>query len=498
MACAKQARDSIGIEYKADGRTHDSKPQKPVDYDELHMLDDETLALIVARAQLVNKITERGGHEIANLEARLNTLQETGIPFRPSVLTPGHLADWFHDSINQMQLPKEVRRHMMDVFGDYGIELMLDFYRGANQVLIEHGIMPDMKITNVKISHNHAPKSPTQMLHRRLEQLDDIFSHLPVANWQAGLLESVIRKGEPEDTNTYEQKQQKHTKATSVKLSASQVQSIDHVEAVFREMLGNELISKRMREELQRLIVPLVYIRLSGDPDTFVDHDSPVRVFVRQLAILGQRDNEEPLHEFENIRSLIGRIVSEHGQDMDSFRSGADALFTLTRNEVKRRMNESTANLMAQATKDATAQVTIELNEHAAGLNLPESVQRFIVRLLGPWMIVRHVRYGESSPQWEQAREFAATFFDALRPATTEKGQLRKRALRRLSMQEAKTRTERSKMPPDEAQELLYGIEQHFNYLNQMPLPSPTTSSHPQSGSNIVVQEVLGSPIPPS
>lgn len=467
---------------------------KAVDFEELHMLEEGALDLIVERARIVNKVSERGGADVAHLEARLNTLQGTGFVFIAKALTPGHFADWFHNSLSEMKIPPEAFKHLIEVFSGLGVELMLDFYKGANRVLIQQGVLPDMKVANVKISHNHDPRLASHALNRRLERLDDVMSHLPLADWRPGHLRESIERFDSEAAPfaALSKAQGSEPEAPEEEvLSEAQIQSVDHVEAIFRDLLSDDNISVRMREELHKLIVPIVAIRLSGDPDSFAPVNSPVRVFVRQLALLGRRDFEAPLQDFESIKSIVGRIVAEHGKEIASFRSATDALYTLTKMEMQHRMSETTSNLLAKSTQDATTQVTIELNELAAGLKLPKAVQSYIIRLLGPWMIVRHVRYGAYSEQWEQARDSAASFFDALRPATTEKEHLRKRALRRLCIKIGREKTERSKLPKEEVQELVTKVEEYFNELDQMTFETHKKSNAIQVVNNLSHHQYL-------
>jgi hypothetical protein len=85
---------------------------------------------------------------------------------------------------------------------------------------------------------------------------------------------------------------------------------------------------------------------------------------------------------------------------------------------------------VATFAREAHRQVTAELTEHAAGLALPAEIKQFVVELLGPWMMVRYHRYGPDSAPWQQARSFAASFFDGLRPAVSSADEARKQALR--------------------------------------------------------------------
>ncbi|MGH8459386.1 MAG: hypothetical protein ACRESV_08545, partial [Nevskiales bacterium] len=197
------------------------------------------------------------------------------------------------------------------------------------------------------------------------------------------------------------------------------------------------------------------------------------------------------------------RIVAEEGQVLDSLHSGAEALYTLARRQVKR-LKEQRSDQSAEQNPDvekatecltlaeeARKQVMMEIREHAAGMSLPLPVQEFVLRLLGPWMIVRYQRYGDGSQPWAEARAFAALFFDALRLAVDEKEQVRKHALRRQTLVQAKVRSERSNAPVERAAELLVWLEIHFAKLDQRLYLAPTPGSNSGVSTSLAFLESL-------
>src|SRR5262249_3949297 len=160
----------------------------------------------------------------------------------------------------------------------------------------------------------------------------------------------------------------------------AQAQSVDHVESLLLDWLRDDRISARVRDEIRRLTLPILVGRLICG-DEFAAPDNPIRVFLRQLAVIGYRDQEFPLSSYESVRLIVDRIAAEQGGESASFRSAADALNTLSRQEVRRRLSahahERPSKPIADVTREsedrvavheAHRQVTAELTEHAAGI----------------------------------------------------------------------------------------------------------------------------------
>lgn len=447
----------------------------PVDHVELELLSEVELKLTLARARLVHKVMDQGKHEVAALRARFETLREAGVNIDPAALAPDQLADGFMSAIAALNGPAPVQERLMDVYGDRGVAALLEFYQGVNHLLAERDILPKFRIGDGKAGHVFRDTKPARQTPSLRERMGEAQAESPLSDWRPGQLRELLEQPAANAGST----------ATAPVLSPAQVQQIDHVEAFFLSIPRDARISDRVRNELNRVILTIMTI---PDPEKFSIPDHPVRAFVRQLTVLGYRDQESPLREFDMIQALVGRIVSEQGQDIDSFYSGAEALYTLARRAVKRLKDpraepapESRQPALSSAV-EARQQVLLELREHAAGTVLPLPAQEFVLRLLGPWMMVRYQRYGEQSQPGAEARAFASLFFDALRPAVDAKEQLRKRALRRQTLQHARARTERSRVPADDAIALLTWLEHHLagmdKCLDAAPLregPQPDT-----------------------
>jgi hypothetical protein len=306
------------------------------------------------------------------------------------------------------------------------------------------------------------PAHFAQLLDAKLNAMQQALAQLTDEEWAPGTLRSTFKLPPP------------------IAISPEQEESIDHIEAVFLDLIRDTRISARFRSEFNRLILPMMSLRLS-DEDLFQNPENPVRRFIRQLALLGFRDKEFPIEEFEHISLIVGRIVSERGQEIASFTTGADALYTIARNEVQRQLEaryQSRKPVHGPETQDETAEAAAlaahrfvqgTLRAMSAGLHLPTVIQHFVLRLLAPWMMKTHQQHGEDSEEFRDCLLYASTFFDLLETATSEDKhqlniQLRKQALEQIAFEVLRSRTR-----TEEVIMLLEGVAGYFEELDANP-----------------------------
>lgn len=503
--------------------------KKDVAVDELTLLDDDSLNVVMLRARLVSSVMEKARESVVALEVRLEVLKQAGAQINSKAFTPGAIADGFMETLEQLAVPPEVQIVLMETYSDRGAEMLVNFYKDLNELLVQHKVLPNFKYSMIKsppgaartpsktdeesghAASDHssgtggsseptkanagnkggggkggtgggdgkagmdmAPPWPAvsagaaipadfaQLLDAKLNAMQQALAHLTAETWQPGTLRDTFSLPPP------------------ISLSPDQEESIDHIEAVFLDLIRDTRISSRFRSELNRLILPLMSLRLS-DAELFKDPENPVRRFIRQLALLGYRDMELPIREFEHISLIVGRIVSERAQELASFKSGADALYTIARNEVRLQLearqksrkrpgaaaprNEAEETRAAESLRFARE----ALRSMSAGLHLPTIAQHFVLRLLAPWMMVEYQRHGEDSDQMRDCILLASTFFDLLEPAIDEALHKRKKLLRQQTIEQMAFETLQSRTQEREAVILLEGMAAYFDELNADP-----------------------------
>jgi hypothetical protein len=251
----------------------------------------------------------------------------------------------------------------MEIYGDRGVESLIEFYRSVNEQLRGLGIQPHYQITQLR--SNVARDAATVVPQRTVEAPRDANHDTPLADWRPGEIRSCLAR-------------------QFVLIPAMTLATLDHaarVEPILLEMLKDPRISARVRHEVDRVVRTLVLHCLPA-PEQFTKADSPVRLFLRQLTLLGYRDHDAPLCEFDILQTMAARIVAENGRDLDTFHSAAEALYTLARREVRRQVLQRAVGDLGEPgtgadapgpcnlAQEARRQVMTELREHALGMSL--------------------------------------------------------------------------------------------------------------------------------
>jgi hypothetical protein len=443
------------------------EPEVPPAVPELSLMDSDSLAATLLRAKMVSRVMERGRSDLTALEERLDQLQRSGLSLNPRALGPGMLADGFLSVLKDLKVPPEVQTLLLDVYGEEGVQSLIELYGGVNKVLIERGIAPELQITNRRtFRHAGEPKPEERRQATAPQMFQAMMSQLARGDWQPGLLRQSLPFVSPASTG---------------RLSPAQLRAVDHLESVSFTHLSDRRISERVRHEIAKLVPPLLESEVAR-PGEFAVDDNPARTFIRELAALGHHDQDQAVRGFADIQTTIERIVAEHAAEMESFRIGINVLHTLLQRELDRAVAPATkpgfpAGAPAHADEAAQEEhrfrmrleatrrrVALELNDRAAGLELDPAVAAFALEMLGPWMMDRYLRHGAGSKQWAEARAFASEFFEAARPAVSEADQQRRQVRRTRVMREARLRLQHGASAGRGAK-VLGDLERYFQNL---------------------------------
>lgn len=319
-------------------------PVRNISFDELQLLDDGALVNVIVRARIV-VVMEKARLSAATLETRLDALQQAGARINPKSLAPGMVADEFVALLNELSVSKYVQTPLTEVYGLCGVEMLLDVYDDINRLLMQQGILPDYKtrIADDLIKTQAASiapelamssgtawdpvETPTSGLaaapmttDEKIVAMQQALASLVADDWRPGKLREIFQH------------------SSTMVLTPEQERAIDPVEGVFLHLLRDASISRRFRAAMSRLI-PSLLLLPPAEAAALSNAEHAVRRFMRQLTVLGVRDQQSPLQDFESIHVLIARITAEHAREMASFTQGADVLLAIAKNEVQRQLS---------------------------------------------------------------------------------------------------------------------------------------------------------------
>ena len=119
-------------------------PAQSVSVDELQLLEDAALVNVIVRARIV-AVMEKARLAASTLDPRLDALHEAGGKINARSLAPGVVADEFVAVLSELSVVRYIQLPLREVYGLCGVEMLIDVYDDLNQLLMQHGVLPDDK-----------------------------------------------------------------------------------------------------------------------------------------------------------------------------------------------------------------------------------------------------------------------------------------------------------------------------------------------------------------
>lgn len=204
-----------------------------------------------------------------------------------------------------------------------------------------------------------------------------------------------------------------------------EVQAVEVVSRFFKEILSDTHITKPARTELARLKLPIVKTALA-DLDFFRNPQHPARAVMHELAGLGAmvRDTHSPA--YEQISSLVDKLINNYSKGPEEFDKAAKALQKISAEEAKRFLKEEkkfSEERRKQAISNAKQVVREKIDEIAGEQGLPEEAKNFVYKLWAPYMAIQFLRHGSNSQAWEVSCNQLKEIIDLIRGERSEKNQ---------------------------------------------------------------------------
>ena len=141
------------------------------DEDELSLVDQDEMEEMVAISAMSSRAISLFGESINHLQARLEFLSlKTGQAIDKQALDPKHICESFSLSLKHLALSSNNRLIMNKLFEQQVLLRMVDVYQAINQLLIDEGVLPQ-----IKLMHRHAAKKASVVI----EQQESIINTEP-------------------------------------------------------------------------------------------------------------------------------------------------------------------------------------------------------------------------------------------------------------------------------------------------------------------------------
>lgn len=447
--------------------------RKQVSFDELALVDDFEVERFVRRSRLVTQLLNDHKADIKLVEARLNQLKELGAEINPRALSPARLFEALQTSLDVYELPESARMVFVQYFEDQCVPVLINGYELVNKILVEQGIDSTLELKNIKSKQrfNRVPEESKHYLQQEmvgaLHQLNDNISKIPPHYLPAGELSQKVQEILAQNVDS--QGSQKDGPSSKT-IESDHVRQIEFIEKIVKNIAEDDNIDSRVKELILEMQVPLAILSIN-DPKLFSDANHPGRKLVRELTLFGQSHKSNIDRRIEEVRSLVRQVCSDGGQVTDIVAETAESVWRISEQElehfVKTSRMERRQRLREIRLQEAKQRVVLELREQLLNHKLPEELKPIMLKLVGPWMVVRYIRYGHNSRPWLEAVAYMMLAFDAIQPVEEKKLVSRRVVLRNHLLRALKSRTERSTLPEEEIEKLTRLTEDYFTSLNE-------------------------------
>ncbi|KEF30806.1 hypothetical protein D777_02748 [Marinobacter nitratireducens] len=401
--------------------------------------------------------------DLLQLKLRLDKLGIANATGHHNPLGPSLVCEAFHAGLSQMKTSREVEKVCLKVFEQSVLQHLGPLYKELNNILIRHGVLPDLDLTKY-LSDKAAntkepqpkPKAPTESVKKAAAPAErekptsqpgktgNEFrgyaqaaqtAFATVRNLLTTLNASRVARGDAEPVafapnarplssgELQRELQQLQVEAPGAealplrervvekvkesgdnRLNEEQQSTLDVVDRFFHSVVESPKLSEHAQARMRQLEVPVLKV-VMRDPEFFDDQDSPVRGVLNRLAQLGVKGGRINPVVQRRMDELVTRITNDFEQDTGVFEQTVQELDTLIdrQNLVYRRNVErvTAAAEGAQKVSDSKAAVSEVLNQKLAGRKVPKAV---LSLLDGGWrdlLSLTWIRQGADSQLWQ-------------------------------------------------------------------------------------------------
>lgn len=473
------ARAFTGFTTRNSEQSH-SAAERELHEDQLSLVEEDELEETLAITNMVDKAETRYSQELNGLNQRLSVLSGgSKVEHRSNPVGPAAICESLRRSAADFRLDTHTRLILYKLFDRHVINELEGLYGELNQLLIEAGVLPQIKTPLRRPqdkappprtgeqerpeSEEGAPAGEVEAMHTIRELLASrhggdasaqyhynpysdealmgkqpsataYYAHLDLINALAVLQGEIARTartiqpgamGEIKDS-LIDQVRKLTDSAKSQKMSRDDEDTIDLVGMLFEYILTDRNLPDTIQATLSRLQIPYLKIALM-DRRFFNQRAHPARRLLDDMARAGigwTPENDKDNKLLDKLREVVDRVLGEFDDDLDLFDdlvADFDEFMSGYRRVAEvaeKRTTEATRGRerLHEARKQAAREITGRLN----AADLPRPAQNLLSR---PWanvLVLTLLRHGEDSREWAQVLQVADDVIWAVQPKTDE------------------------------------------------------------------------------
>ncbi|MBB3062948.1 DUF1631 domain-containing protein [Microbulbifer rhizosphaerae] len=441
-AIAERFADNIDRAFQV----REERGADPFASESLSLVHNDDLEQLVAADTMVANAKRDFAEPITELSLRLDTLYAVKIYDKNNPLGPDGICDAFVEAVRPLDLHIRARLTLLKKFEQVVMLQLRDFYDRCNQLLMERGILPNLReqrrlvrqrssrptpttpaggssapaqgpgtqgtggggtgMSGGMISGNFAPGLVPASAGLAPMPSGDLLGHLgelqSAAPYQSG--------GEIQLLNVAELLQQRLVQANqSASLAKVDSDIIKLVEMLFSFILDDRNLAEPLKNQLGRLQLPLLKVAIA-DKSFFSKGGHPARKLLNELADAatgwqpGEHFETDPL--YREVSKVVDRVLEEFDRDVNIFSLLLESFRQFIQRERKRAemlerriVDEADGRAKTQA---ARARVAAVMDALVAERELPPVVQEWLQKVWNNMLFLTCVKEGTESEAWSR------------------------------------------------------------------------------------------------
>ena len=431
----------------------DAAVPAPVSYDKLALVPNDELERTVALDAMVAKVFSRDGFALGQLTTRLNVLVHKRLDDASNPLGPALLCEYFLQAGRNLGVEIKVKLIILKLFEKYVLADTDQLYAQANQLLIEAGILPELKAAPARRAADRATGRPRSdeaagkppaasatttaaveegvqevfsalqgLLHSlrgsMVPKVDTGTEALPISTHDLMRLLSHLQQYVPSKTteDDYDLRHQLEQLLTRVSVKSGKFRVVGVVDEdvinliamLFEFILDDRNLPDSLKLLIGRLQIPMLKVAVL-DKSFFSRGSHPARRLLNEIASAamgwGNRDDYQRDALYVRVEQIVQRLLNDFVDDTALFSELLVDFLAFSSDERRR------SELLEQRTRDAEEgraraalarhRVEEELNRRLLGKTLPQVVVRLLQEAWSKVLLLVCLKHGDQSPEWQ-------------------------------------------------------------------------------------------------
>ncbi len=413
--------------------------QQPRDGD-FEMVDPEVMERSVALKNMSEKARGMFPEEIAHLETRIEWLgYRYGTSIDKQLIDPHRVCEAFGNAIDGLELALESKLVIFKLFEQKVVSRLGGLYERLNQILIDAGVLPQIKLTRSFKSQGRYQKAASEdgdesegdggssvvdseLPQEALDVINGIIKERPrqyrndeytpdSINESLRAVQSELPQETEEPVTPAQIKETvvnritEDAKAEDREVARYDEKLIDLVSAMFDFIYNNGELSDSVKALLSRLQIP--YIKAALVDSTLLQDDEHVaRLFLNQVThtSIGIQQRDDPL--YEKVAELVEMVAVNFHDNMELFNFALQDLERI-RDEEEDKARTLEEQIQAEAQEEsrrllARKMVLYEIKKFLGDRSLPADLHPLLLKGWAPLMMLRHLKHGRKAEEWRE------------------------------------------------------------------------------------------------